>query len=212
MFPTATQNAQPQMPANAVLIENCRLSHAELYSPGKDLNGKLKYQVRLLIPKTYNMDRVYASVNAAIQKGIKDKKNWGGVCPTNLILPVRDGDQYYSQKPDKRKSYVGQWFIQCKQDPEFGDPPVMINENRQISKDPREIQSGDYADVVVEFFPYDNRSNGVSAIPIVVRKTATGERFGGGISIADAIAAVGGASEAPQVALPAGYGDVNSLF
>jgi hypothetical protein len=192
------------LPPHAVVIYSCRLSYFNCYEPAPDLNNVMKYSVTLLISKSYNLSAIEAAVQVAVAKGIKDK--WGGYRPPNLLMPVKDGDMYASMKPDKRQPYVGNYYISCNQNPEFGKP-IVLNEHRMISTDKLEVQSGDYADVVVEFTPYNNKSVGISAIPKVIRKTMTGERFTQGVTEAEALAAVGGVMNAPP-----GFGDISSLF
>lgn len=199
----ASQAPPTGLPEHGCVVPGCRLSFAAIYKPAPDLNGVPKYSVTLLIPKSIPITVIENAIRAAIAKGIKEK--WNGFQPPNLVLPLRDGDMYAAQKPEKRQMYVGHWYINCKQDPEMGKP-VVINERRMISTDPTEVQSGDYADVVVEFVPFNNKSQGVSAIPKVVRKTMTGERFTAGITEEQGLAAVGGVVAGPDL------GKLSSLF
>lgn len=191
--------------ANACLVTNCRLSYANIYKTGPDLNGRMVYSVTLLIPKTSNVDGIKQAITEAVRIGIE--KKWKGYQPPNLNLPLKDGDAYAAAKPGKRDAYIGMWFINCKQDPEMGQP-VLLDENRVRSINPQDIQSGDWANVVVEFVPFDTKGNqGVTTIPKVIQKTMTGERFTGGLSTEAALAAIGGEANAG-----AGAPNVNSLF
>jgi len=202
----------PGMPENVVLSPEGRICHMNLYVPALNLNKKMTYSATLLLPKaTTNLGDIQKAVNAAIQKGVKDK--WKGYMPPNLQLPVCDGDAYAAQKPEKRQAYVGQWYINMKQNPDFGQP-VILNEQRVRSANPQEVQGGDYVVVVLEFVPYDNLQRGVAAIPKVVRKTRTGEHFGGGISEADALALVGGEIDpaVAEVLAPTPPGNLSGLF
>jgi len=193
------QLAAVQLPEHVAVINDCRLAHAKIYEPGNDLSGRSRYSVTLLIPKTCDMTRIQAASRAAVVKGIKDK--WNGMQPANLKLPIMDGDMYAAQKPEKRAAYVGMWYINAKQNPEFGKP-VILNERRVRSNDKNEVQSGDYATVVVEFVPYTNATgNGVTVIPKTIRKTRTGDHFGGGLSETDALAALGGELTEEEAAL-----------
>jgi len=207
MFQIYQQPQQPVvtgLPPHGCIIQGVRLSFLNAYIPAKDLNGVPKYSVTLLIPKTYNLTDINNAIGAAIANGIKGP--WKGYQPPNLQMPLRDGDMYAAQKPDKRQPYVGNWFINAKQDPEKGKP-LMLTEQRTVSTNPQDIQSGDYADVVVEFVPYDNKSQGVSCIPKAIRKTRTGERFTNGVTEAEAAAALGGVVQGGG-----GFTDVSKLF
>jgi hypothetical protein len=194
--------------SNACLVSNCRLSYANIYKTAPDLNGRLVYSVVLLIPKTSDVSGIKQAITEAVKQGIE--KKWKGFQPPNLNLPLKDGDAYAAAKPGKRDAYVGNWFINCKQDPEMGQP-VLLDENRVRSINPQDIQSGDWANAVVEFIPYDTKgSQGVTTVPKVIQKTATGERFTGGLSVEAALAAIGGEANAPAPAAAAG--GINSLW
>jgi hypothetical protein len=192
------------LPAHCCTTPQARFSYFDCFEPRPNLNGVLQYSVTLLLPKTTtDLTTINAAVNAAAQIGMT--KKWGGVQPQNLQLPVKDGDVYAAQKPDKRAMYVGHWYIKCNQNPDFGKP-IILDINRARTEDKNAVQSGDYGTAVVEFVAYSNKGNdGITAIPKVILKTSEGERFGGGVSSTDAISALGG--EVPAVlAAAAGAG------
>jgi hypothetical protein len=209
--PAATQVQNGALPGHACVTPEARLSYFKCYKPEPDLNKKMMFQCVLLIPKGTDVSAIQNSVNAAIQTGIA--KKWRGMQPPNLQLPLKDGDAYAAQKPDKRQAYVGNWYINCKQDPEFGQPVILL-ESGVRSTNPLDVQSGDYAIAVVEFVPYSNTGEGVTCIPKVIRKTRTGEHFTGGVSESAALAALGG--ETPPEVAAAGFGAaapaLSSLF
>ena len=191
------QQTANALPPHGCLIVGARLSHFNCYKPAPNLNGALVYSVTLLIPKTSVIWHIESAINVAIERGIKEK--WNGFRPMNLLTPLKDGDMYAAQKPQKRGMYVGNWFIRCNQDPEKGKP-VILTEHRTISEDQLDVQSGDYANAVIEFIPFNNKSQGISAIPKVIHKTATGERFTSGITQEEALAAIGGIAPPEELA------------
>lgn len=198
------------LPENSCIIQECRLSHANLYEPALDLKNELKYSVVLLIPKTADLSAIEAAQLAAIQIGIE--KKWNNIRPANIKMALSDGDIYAAAKPDKRQPYVGNWYINCKQNPDFGKP-ILLNERRTRSVDKTEIQSGDYAIAVVEFIPYRSASgDGITTIPKSIRKLRTGERFTKGITESDALAALGGELTEEEYAMLPGAVDLSSLM
>lgn len=174
---------------NGCVIKNARCAYPSLISPSPDLNGNDKYSCVLLIPKDYNVDNIKAALRAAIEIG--KAKKWGGVVPGDLHIPLQDGDLYYAKQPEKRQHYKGQYYINAKQDPEWGKPTV-VDQYGLKSELPSTINSGDYVAAVIEFFPYKQAGgNGLSATPKVVQKLRDGEPIGGGISESAALAALG---------------------
>lgn len=178
------------LPANTCVVKGSRVAYPNLVKPAPDLNGIDKYSAVLLIPKTDNIDHIKSAIKAVIEHG-KNKK-WNGTVPPNLHIPLQDGDAYAAAAPDKpREHYKGCWYINAKQDPEWGKPTV-VDQYGLESTSPSTVNSGDYADAVVEFFPYKAAAgNGISATPKVVKKTRDGEPIGGGVSKNAALAALG---------------------
>jgi len=174
-----------------------RMSFMNLFVPSEDLNGNDKYSVTLLIPKSSNVE----GLQAAIQQIIKNEaaKKFRGISPGNIAIPLKDGDAYAAQKPDKRQAYVGHWYINASKRPDHGKPAV-LNEQGVPAEGPAEFDSGDYGIARVGFWGYNNKGNqGVSCNILGVKKTREGERFGGGESSNDTIAALGGlASATPE--------------
>jgi hypothetical protein len=204
-----SKSAAFTMPENSCIVQECRLSHANLYEPAPDLKNELKYSAVLLISKQANISAIQAATAAAINIGIE--KKWNNIKPPNIKMALMDGDIYAAAKPEKRQAYVGNWYINCKQNPDFGKP-ILLNERRTRSVDKSEIQSGDYAVAVIELIPYRSASgDGITAVPKSVRKLRTGERFTKGLTESDALAALGGElTEEEYASLP--QVDISSLM
>ena len=99
-----TQNNQTQ--ATKVIIP-CRISFANIWEP-KSVNGiEEKYSVSCIIPKSdkRTITKIKAAVEAAKELG-KSKK-WGGKIPSNIKLPLRDGD---IDRPDD-EAYADAMFV-----------------------------------------------------------------------------------------------------
>lgn len=178
-----------QLPPNAVVINECRIAYPNLVTPAPDLNGQDKYSCVLLIPKTANVDDIKRAIIKAREMGVS--KKWGGAVPPNLHIPIQDGDVYAKAAPDKRGHYVGNYYINAKQDPEWGKPTV-VDAYGLESESPQTVMSGDFVAAVLEFYPYKGvAGSGISATPKLVKKLRDGEPIGGGVSKSAAMAALG---------------------
>lgn len=182
-----TQNGLPQ---HTAVIKDVRIAYPNLIQPAPDLNGVDKYSCVLLIPKDKPIDNVKKAIKAAIEHG--KNKRWNGIIPENLHVCLQDGDAYAAAAPDKpRDHYKGHYYINAKQDPEYGKPTV-VDQYGLESQDKSTVNSGDYVSAVVEFFPYNQPAGkGISATPKVVQKMRDGEPIGGGVSKSAALAALG---------------------
>ena len=177
------------IPANTCVLKDVRCAYPSLVTPSPDLNGNDKYSCVLLIPKTQPIEQIKAALRAAIEVG--KAKKWSGAVPVDLHVPLQDGDVYAAKSPDKRSHYVGHYYINAKQDPEWGKP-VVVDKYGLETESPQAIGSGDHVEAVVEFFPYKGQAgSGLSATPKVVKFLRAGEPIGGGISKSAALAALG---------------------
>lgn len=177
------------IPANTCVLKDVRCAYPSLVTPSPDLNGNDKYSCVLLIPKDKPIEHIKAALRAAIEVG--KQKKWNGTVPADLHVPLQDGDVYAAKAPEKRGHYVGHYYINAKQDPEWGKPAVFDIYGIETEA-PQAIGSGDFVDSVIEFFPYKGQAgSGLSATPKVVKKVRQGDPIGGGITKEAALAALG---------------------
>ena len=174
----------------ATVLKNVRIAYPNLFTPAPDAGGRDKYSCLILIEKTVDIDHVKAAVKAAIDYGVK--KKWGGSKPSNLLIPIKDGDKYADAEPEKpRDFYRGHYFINAKQDPDYGKP-VVYDIHGLETEAQASINSGDFVHAVLEFFPYKGPSgSGISCSPKAIRKHSDGDVIGGGVSKTAAMAALG---------------------
>lgn len=154
-----------------VVTGKARLSYVQLFEPKADDQGKLKYSVAILIPKTdkATIDKINAAVEVAKQEGKAGK--WGGKLPPNLKLPLRDGDTE-RDAPE----YKGHYFINANS----LQKPGVVDANVQPILDRGEVYSGCYGRVSLNFYPFDSKGNkGVGAGLQNVQKLADGEPLSG---------------------------------
>ena len=154
------------------VIIPCRISFANIWEPKSINGGEEKYSVALLIPKTdkATLTKIHKAIEAA-KEDAKAKK-WGGKIPTNLKLPLRDGD---IDRPDD-ENYAGHMFVNATSK----DAPQIVDRKVQPILDPMECGSGDYCNVSVNFYGFAASGNkGVAAGLGNIQKVKDGERLAG---------------------------------
>jgi hypothetical protein len=167
-----------------VITGKVRFSYAHVWEPKAiDEGGKPKYSVCLLIPKSdkKTIARIQQAVETAKQQGKATK--FGGKIPTNLKLPLRDGDE---ERPDD-EVYAGHYFVNASD----SKRPGIVDAKRDPITDKEEFYSGCYGIASVTFFPFNTSGNkGVACGLNNLMKTADGEPLGGRQSAEDDFADV----------------------
>ena len=157
-----------------------RLTYAFLWEPRKssddspDQDGGEKYSCSLLIPK--GDQATLAKYQAALQHAIllgEKKGYWqANRLPSNLKLPIRDGDQECAEKGEE---YAGHWFLNASS----ARKPHIVDLNRNDIFDPSEVYSGCYARVCINLYPFNKKGNrGIACGLEAVQKVADGELLG----------------------------------
>jgi len=158
-----------------------RLSYVHLFKPYAMKQGQEeKYSCTILVPKTdtATMGRIYAAIEAAKQKGIRDK--WGGTCPAFVPTPVYDGD---GARPSDGEAFgpecKGHWVFTARASIDY--PPEVVDAQGGPILNQSEIYSGIYAYVNVTFFPYaSSGKKGIGCSLGPVMKHRDGEPLSGG--------------------------------
>jgi hypothetical protein len=167
-----------------VITGKVRFSYANVWEPKAiEEGGKPKFSVSLLIPKSDK--KTIAKINAAIEaaKQIGKSSKFEGKIPSNLKLPLRDGDEERSDD----EVYAGHYFINATA---FTRPGI-VDSNRDPITDKEEFYSGCYGIASVNFFPFKVSGNkGVACGLNNLMKTADGEPLGGRQSAEDDFADV----------------------
>lgn len=162
-----------------VVLQNVRLSYANVWEAKEDLSGNLKYSVSLLISKDdkANLNRIKKAIEAAKVEGKSKLANKKGVIPPNIELPVRDGD--VDREDDE--NYAGCNYVNAKANP--GHAPKIVNNKCEPIIDKEEVYSGCYAHVSVSFYAYNKNGNiGIAAGLGNIMKYRDGEPLSGGAS------------------------------
>ena len=165
-----------------VVTGKVRLNFPVLFTPKKPENSSSPdkyYSVQILIPKsdTDTMNRLKAAIEET--KNIGLAKKWGGVMPLNIPTPIHDGD---GTKPVAGTEYgpecKGHWVFTASS---AADKPVeVVDANLNPIISPTQIYSGIYANISVNFFPYNFQGKkGIGCGLGPVQKVADGEPLGG---------------------------------
>lgn len=156
--------------AKKVVTGEVRLSYVNLFEPKAIAEGQApKYSTTLLIDKNDKatvklIQNAIAEVIANSQDVLKGTKG--------LKTPLRDGDE----EKDSLE-YENHFFMNASSK----TPPIVVDEDRQEVLNPREVYSGCYGRVSMNFFAYNQAGNkGVGVALNAVQKTKDGEALGGG--------------------------------
>lgn len=188
--------------ATKVLTGEVRLSYTNLTVPvpsKSDPNGKPKYSVTILIPKTdtATIANINASIKAAYDDGVT--KKWGGAHPTQKVI-VHDGDGLRPSGLPFGDECKGCWVLTASTK---NKPQVVGIDNLDCELAPSDIYSGMYARVTINFFAYDTASSkGVGCGLGNVLKTRDGEALAGGASAASDFEGLGQSYAAQPAAVP----------
>ncbi|MDU2293864.1 MAG: DUF2815 family protein [Peptococcus niger] len=161
-----------------------RLSYAAIFEPTSFEGQDPKYSTAILIPKddTKTIDLIQKAVAAATEEG--KTKYWKGKTPVMRYPVLRDGDE---ERPDD-ENYAGHYWINAKSK---NAPQVVLRyrdpaTGRAAQATEQDVYSGCYANVMVNFYPYDMAGNrGIGAGLGNIQKLKDGERLAGGSSAED---------------------------
>jgi len=165
-----------ESPTKVSTPEICRFSYVNLAEP-KCAPGstEAKYGLSLIIPKSNKktLKAIKAAIEAAIELGTqKHGKNFKA-----KKLPLRDGDE---EREDA--AYKDSFFLNANSK----NRPGMVDKKVQPILDPKEIKSGDWGNVSLNFYPFNvNGNSGVAVGLNHVQKVKDGEPLGSQTNAAD---------------------------
>lgn len=166
-----------------VVLGNVRLSYAQLFEPRGFEGQEPKYSVSLIIDKNdkHTIKIIKEAMDNAFklgqeQYGVKFKKE-------SIRLPLRDGD---TERPDD-SAYQGAYFLNArsKNKPQVVGTTRDVNTGNPITLGSDDVYSGCYANVSVNFYPYNNVSKGIGVGLNNVQKVDDGEPLAGGTTASD---------------------------
>ena len=185
----------------SVLTGEVRCSYVHLVEPRATLNGDLKYQVTLLIPKsdTATKAEIDSAIAAAATAAVNTK--WNGTRPQNIPVVIHDGDGARPSGEPFGEECKGCWVMTASSN---NKPEVVGMDNVRAPLPPTDIYSGMYARVTIRFYGYSaGGKKGVACGLGNVMKTRDGDSLTGRTTAASDFAefANGGASATPQPAI-----------
>lgn len=167
-----------------------RLSFVHLFKPHAAIAGQEeKFSTTILISKTdveakQVLDKAIAE---ATNIGVSEK--WNGVRPPVIPNPIWDGDGVKQDGTEFGPECKGHWVFTASAKKEY--PPRVVDRRVQPIIDQSEIYSGMYANVTVNFFPYQFAGKkGIGAGLGNVQKVKDGESLAGGRSAQQDFAAI----------------------
>ena len=170
------------------VIIPCRISFANIWEAKSIQGSEEKYSVSLLIPKTdkTTLEKIHRAIESA-KEDAKGRK-WNGKIPSNLKLPLRDGD---IDRPDD-ETYAGHMFLNATSK----DAPQIVDRKVKPITDPMECGSGDYCNVSVNFYGFAASGNrGVAAGLGNIQLVRHGERLSGKANAASDFDEIAGEEE-----------------
>lgn len=172
--------ANDQAQATMVTTGEVRLSFVHLFQPHANQPGQeAKYSTTILVPKsdTATMQRIYAAINAAIEKGVASA--WKGARPPQPKNPIWDGDGVRQNGEPFGPECKGHWVLTASSK----QPQQIVDTAMNPVIDQTKVYSGVYGRVNINFFPFDNSGNrGVGAGLGPVQILRDGEPLGGRVS------------------------------
>ncbi|MBP3404850.1 MAG: DUF2815 family protein [Kiritimatiellae bacterium] len=162
-----------------------RLSYANVWKAVAINDGKPKFSVSLIIPKsdTKTVDAINAAIDAAIKEGAA---KFGGKIPNKaaLKLPLRDGDV----EREDDEAYKNSYFVNANST----TAPQIVDRSVQPILDRSEVYSGCYARVSINFYAFNSNGNrGIACGLGNIQKIRDGEPLSCRTSAADDFTAEG---------------------
>lgn len=158
-----------------VIAPKVRLSFVNLLEPKAFEGQEAKYSVMAMINKddTKTLAKIEKAIDAAYQMGV-DSGELKGVKRDKLKVTLRDADEEFDI--EENPEFENHMFINLS----AKQKPGVINKYKEKTTDPEEVYSGVYANVSMNFYPYNTAGNrGVSAGLNNVMVLGYGDYLGG---------------------------------
>jgi hypothetical protein len=189
--------------SEAITIGLVRFSYAHVWEPyTPPTGGDPKYSVTMLIPKSdaNTLNLIMAKIEEAKTEGASAK--WSGKIPAMLRLPIYDGDGPRPSGELFGEECRGHYVLTAKS----SSAPSVVDAGCQPILNKADFYSGCYGYASINFFAYNQGSNGVGCGLNHVMKKQDGEPLAGGISVEEAFKAVAAAGTPYSGAQYAGIG------
>ena len=158
-----------------VVTGKVRFSYVAVCQPkAMDEKSEPKYSVSIIIPKSdkATLDRINKAIEAAKVAGKAKLADKTGKIPTNIKVPLRDGD---TDRPDD-EAYADSFFINASSNRRPGVVDAQLNEIIT----PEDFYSGCYGRASINFYAFNaNGNKGIAAGLQNLQKLAEGEPLAG---------------------------------
>lgn len=164
-----------QVNSTKVVTGKVRFCYVNVFEPtAMNEDDTPKYNICILIPKTdtKTLEKINKAIEAAKQAGKAKLADKNGKIPSNLKLPLRDGDDERSDDP----AFEGMYFINAnsQRKPSIVDRSL----NPIMSRD--EFYSGCYGRASINFYAFNVSAKGIAAGLNNLQKLEDGEMLAGG--------------------------------
>ena len=163
-----------------VVTGKVRFCYVNVFEPTAMNEGDApKYNICILIPKEdkATLEKVEKAVKAAIEAGKSKLVNSQGKIPSNLKLPLRDGDEERGDDP----AFVGHYFLNANS----SRRPSIVDKDLNPIMEKDEFYSGCYGRASVNFYAFNVSSKGIACGLNNLQKLADGEMLAGGSTAED---------------------------
>ena len=159
-----------------------RWSYANVWEPKAVKDGKPKYSVSVIIPKSdkRTIEAIRKAIQAAYEEGKSKLKGSGKTVPPldAIKTPLRDGDL---ERPED-EAYKESYFVNANS----STAPGIVDADRQPILDHTEVYSGVYGRVSMNFYAFNTgTARGIACGLNNLQKLKDGEPLGGHISAED---------------------------
>lgn len=157
-----------------------RFCYAKVFEPSAMNEGETpKYSVCILIPKsdTVTIDRINKAIAAAKEVGKNKLADKNGRIPSNIKLPLRDGDDERSDDA----AFQGCYFLNASS----SRKPAIVDRDLNPIMSQDEFYSGCYGRASINFYAFNVQSKGIAAGLNNLQKLQDGEPLSGGSTAQD---------------------------
>ena len=164
-----------QVNSTKVVTGKVRFCYVNVFEPTAMNEGDTpKYNICVLIPKTdtKTLEKINKAIEAAKQAGKAKLADKNGKIPSNLKLPLRDGDE---ERPDD-PAFEGMYFINANSQ----HKPSIVDKDLNPIMEKEEFYSGCYGRASINFYAFNVSSKGIAAGLNNLQKLEDGEMLAGG--------------------------------
>lgn len=164
-----------QVNSTKVVTGKVRFCYVNVFEPTAMNEGDTpKYNICVLIPKsdTTTIDKIKKAIEAAKEAGKAKLADKNGKIPSNLKLPLRDGDDERGDDP----AFEGMYFINANSQRK----PSIVDKDLNPIMEKEEFYSGCYGRASINFYAFNVSSKGIAAGLNNLQKLEDGEMLAGG--------------------------------